>query len=85
MAMMARNVDNEALVCRRTIRELSAQAHELSISHRAEAHQLLIPALITTYDMSMTISSEGVHKAFMATTTTMAMKATNVDNKAPWA
>ena len=35
--------------------------------------------------MSMTISSEGVHEAFMATTTTMAMKATNVDNEAPWA
>ena len=83
MAMTARNVDNKALVCRCTIRELSAQAHELSISHRAEAHQLLIPALITTYDMSMTISSEGAHEAFMATTTTMVMKATNVDKETP--
>ena len=33
----------------------------------------------------MTISSEGAQEAFMATTTTMAMKATNVDNEAPWA
>ena len=35
--------------------------------------------------MSITISSEGAHEAFMAMTTTMAMKATNVDNEAPWA
>ncbi len=35
--------------------------------------------------MSMTISSEGAHEAFMAMTTTMAMKATNVDNEVPWA
>jgi hypothetical protein len=31
----------------------------------------------------MTISSEGAHEAFMAMTTTMVMKATNVDNEAP--
>jgi len=35
LAMTVKNVDNEVFVRKRTIRELSAQAHKLSISHRA--------------------------------------------------
>ena len=46
LAMTVRKVDNEALVRKRTIREPSA-GHELSITHRAQAHQLLITGLTT--------------------------------------
>jgi hypothetical protein len=42
LAMTAKNVDDKALVRKRTMHELSAQAHELSISHHAQAHELLI-------------------------------------------
>ncbi len=42
LAMTAKNVDNKALVRKHMMHELSAQAHELSISHHAQAHKLLI-------------------------------------------
>ena len=47
----------------RTMRELSAQAHELSISHHAQAHQLLITALTTTYvnDDILRASAQGIY------------------------
>jgi hypothetical protein len=63
--MTVRNVDNEALVRKRTIRELSAQAHELSISisHRVQAHQLFIMALTTKYvdDDILRASARGIY------------------------
>jgi len=46
LAMTIRNVHNKTLVRKRTS-EPSAQAHKLSISHRAEVHQLLITGLTT--------------------------------------
>jgi hypothetical protein len=47
----------------RTMRKLSAQVHELSISHRAQAHQLLITALTTTYvnDNILRASTQGIY------------------------
>jgi hypothetical protein len=43
--------------------ELSAQAHELSISHCAQAHELLITAATTTYvdDKILRVSARGIH------------------------
>ena len=63
LAMMSRNVDNGALVRKRTMCKLSAQAHELSISHRAQAHQLLIMALTTKYvdDNILRVSARGIY------------------------
>jgi len=45
------------------MRKLSAQVHELSISHRAQAHQLLITALTTTYvnDNILRASTQGIY------------------------
>jgi hypothetical protein len=47
----------------RTMRKLSAQVHELSISHRAQAHQLLITALTTKYvnDNILRASAQGIY------------------------
>ncbi len=42
LATTAKNVDDEVLVRKRTMHELSAQAHKLSISHRAQVCELLI-------------------------------------------
>jgi hypothetical protein len=42
MATMATDVDNKALVRKRTMHELSAQVHKLSNSHHAQAHKLFI-------------------------------------------
>ena len=46
-----------------TMCKLSAQAHELSISHRAQAHQLLIMALTTKYvdDNILRVSARGIY------------------------
>jgi hypothetical protein len=61
----ARKVENEALVRRCTMHELSVQAHKLSISHRAQAHELLIMAATTTYvdDVILRVSAQGIHIA----------------------
>jgi hypothetical protein len=48
-ATTARNVGDEARVRKHAMHELSVQAHELSTIYRAQAHELLITALITTY------------------------------------
>ena len=63
LAMTVRKVDDEAFMRKRTIREPSAQAHELSISHHAQAHQLLITALTTTYvnDDILRASAQGIY------------------------
>ena len=63
LAMMARNVDNGALVRKCTMCKLSAQAHELSISHRVQVHQLLITALTTKYvdDNILRASTQGIY------------------------
>ncbi len=47
----------------RTMRELSAQVHELSISHHVQVHQLLITALTTTYvnDNILRASTQGIY------------------------
>jgi hypothetical protein len=42
LAATAKNVADEALMRKRTMHELSAQVHKLSISHHAQAHKLLI-------------------------------------------
>jgi hypothetical protein len=59
----ARNVENEALVHKHTMHELSVQAHKLSISHHAQAHKLLITAATTTYvdDVILRASARGIH------------------------
>jgi hypothetical protein len=61
----ARNVENKALVCRGTMHELSVQAHELSIGHCAQAHELLIMAATTAYvdDVILRVSTQGIHIA----------------------
>ena len=61
----ARNVENEALMRRRTMHELSVQVHKLSINHRAQAHELLITAAATTYfdDLILRASVRGIHIA----------------------
>jgi hypothetical protein len=91
LAMTAKNVDDKALVCKRTMHQLSAhahksishyaQAHELSIRHCAQAHELLITAVTTTYVNDKILEAYTSRRA-MATTTTMAMMTTNVNNKA---
>ncbi len=54
LAMMAKNVDDKALVCKCTMHELSAQVHKLSISHRAQAHELLISHCAQAYKLLIT-------------------------------
>jgi hypothetical protein len=91
LAMTAKNVDDEALVRKRTMHELSAhahksishhaQAHELSIRHCAQAHELLITAVTTTYFNDEILKAYTSRRA-MAMTTTMAMMMTNVNNMA---
>jgi hypothetical protein len=46
-----------------TMHELSVQVHKLSISHRAQAHELLIMAATTTYvdDEILRVSAQGIH------------------------
>ena len=63
LATTVRNVDNKALVHKRTIHELSVRAHELSISHHVQAHQLLITALTTKYvdDNILRASTQGIY------------------------
>ena len=47
----------------RTMRELSAQVHELSMSHRVQVHQLLIMAVTTKYvdDNILRASARGIY------------------------
>jgi hypothetical protein len=60
----ARNVENEALVQRCTMHELSAQVRKLYISLRAQVHELLITAATTTYvDVILRASARGIHIA----------------------
>jgi hypothetical protein len=47
LATTEKNVDDETLVRKRMMHEPSAQAHKLSISHRAQACELLIMAATT--------------------------------------
>jgi hypothetical protein len=63
LATTARNVNEEALVRKRTMHELSAQAHELSIIHHVQAHKLLITAATTTYvdDKFLRATARGIH------------------------
>ncbi len=95
LATTAKNVDNEALVCKRTMHELRAQAHKLSTSHRAQAHELLISHRVQAHKLLITAAAacqwQGPWrkpKAFTSrclmatTTTTMAMTTTNFENKA---
>jgi hypothetical protein len=65
LAMTAKNVGDKALVCKRTMHELSVHAHELSIRHRAQAHELLIMAATTTYvgDEILRASARGIYIA----------------------
>jgi hypothetical protein len=57
LASTAKNVDNEALVRKRTMHELSAQAHELSISHCAQAHELLISHCAQAHKLLITAAA----------------------------
>jgi hypothetical protein len=57
LAMMAKNVDDEALVRKCTMHELSAQVHELSISHRAQAHELLISHCAQAHELLITTAA----------------------------
>ncbi len=62
LVIKASNVDDEALVRKFMMHELSAQAHKLSISHRAQVHKLLITATTTTYvnDEILRVSAQGI-------------------------
>jgi hypothetical protein len=57
LATMAKNVDNKALMRKRTMHELSAQAHNLSISHLAQAHKLLISHLVQVHKLLITAAT----------------------------
>ena len=86
--MTARNVHNEALVSKRMMRKLSAQAHKLSISHLVQVHQLLIMAVTTKYvdDDILRASARGIYITLRnSNDNNNGNNARNVDNKAPWA
>jgi hypothetical protein len=57
LATTAKNVDDEALVRKRTMHELSAQAHKLPISHRAQAHELLIRHCVQAHKLLITAAT----------------------------
>jgi hypothetical protein len=57
LATTAKNVDDEALVRKRTMNELSAQTHELSISHCAQAHELLISHCAQAHKLLITAAT----------------------------
>ena len=86
--MTARNVHKEALVRKRMMRKLSAQAHKLSISHRVQVHQLLIMAVTTKYvdDDILRASARGIYITLHnSNDNNNGNNTRNVDDKAPWA
>ncbi len=70
LATTAKNVDVEALVSKRTMHELSAHVHKLSISHHVQAHELSISHCVQVHELSIRHRSQAHELLITAATTT---------------